>query len=247
MEVPEDMFIHFFTGDDYEKNVSYWLEKLLIFSKNKVFYDIGANYGYYCLKFSGYASHIYAFEPTSQAGRTLLKNIQQNNLENITVHKSGLSDKHSSMKINLYSSSGYNSLFQRDFPKDEVVKLVGQEEVSLVPLDDLIQNKKLDPPGLMKIDIEGGELYALKGARETIKKYRPALVIEYTESIFKDAGYSRSDVLAELMRNNYVIFGIPANLEDFNVYPLAQFDEIDIANIIALPEGMEYAVQPTEQ
>jgi FkbM family methyltransferase len=243
MEVPEDMFVYFLTGDYCEKTVSHWIEKILLSTNNKVFYDIGANYGYYCLKFSAYASHVYAFEPTSRTSDILLKNIRRNNLENITVHKLGLSDKQSSMEINLYSSSGHNSLFLRDLPRDDPVKLVGQEVVSLVPLDDLIQDKKLNPPDLIKIDIEGGELYALRGARETIKKYQPALIIEYSESTFKDAGYSKSDLLAELMGSDYIIFGIPDNVEDSNVYSLERFDDIGISTIIALPKGMEFIVQ----
>jgi FkbM family methyltransferase len=243
MEVPEDMFGQFRTGDYYEKNVSYWIEKILLSTNNKVFYDIGANYGYYCLKFSPHASHIYALEPTSQASHILLKNIQKNNLENVTFYKLGLSDKPGSMNINLYSSSGSNSLFSRELSTDNLVKLVGQEVVNLVSLDDLIRDKKLNPPDLIKIDIEGGELYALKGAREAIKKYQPALVIEYSELIFKDAGYSRSDLLAELMENDYVIFGLPAQFDDFNVYPLAQCNDREIDNIIALPKGMECIVQ----
>src|SRR5215467_851755 len=62
MEVPQDMTLTFFrNGDYYERNMTYWIEKLLAGTTQQVFYDIGANYGYYCLKLATLATHIYAF------------------------------------------------------------------------------------------------------------------------------------------------------------------------------------------
>jgi FkbM family methyltransferase len=243
MEVPEDMFAYFLDGDYYEKNVSYWIEKILLSTKNKVFYDIGANYGYYCLKLSTYANRIYAFEPASTTNDFLIKNVSINDIVNVKVYKLAIGDKEENVKINLYSCSGNNSLFLRNIPKDHPTKLVGQETVGLVSLDALIHNEGLNPPDLIKVDIEGAELYALRGARETIKKYQPALVIEYLEPTFKDAGYSKRDLLAELKANKYVIYGIPKDVRDLNVYPLDKFDDIEIENIIALPTDMEGLIE----
>ena len=239
MEVPEDMLWAFPNGDYYEKNVSYWLEKILLGTNRKVFYDIGANYGYYCLKHAYSSSHIYAFEPVTQTYDTLLINVSKNNLVNITPYRLGLSNANGSMEINVYSSSGNNSLFFRNLPENNPTRLIGREVINLVTLDDIVQNEKLDPPDLIKIDIEGGELYALKGAKQIIKEYQPVFFIEYGEAIFKDAGYSRSDLLTELETYNYVIYGIPEDVEDLMLYPLAKFDDVVVDNIIALPKNME--------
>lgn len=242
IEIPEDMLITFFdNGDYYEKNVSYWLEKILSYTQNKIYYDIGANYGYFCLKLAPKTRYVYAFEPVSQTNEILLRNIKRNKLNNIIVYKLGLSDKKTSAEINLYRSSGHNSLFLRDDLKADPNHLVGQQVIDLVTLDDLIQEEGLNPPDLIKIDIEGGELYALRGAREVIKKYLPVLVIEYLEieETYQDAGYVRKDLLAELESHNYVIYGIPADFTDLTIYPLAKFDTIEITNIIALPRSME--------
>jgi FkbM family methyltransferase len=246
MGVPVDMFWAFVDGDYYEKNVSHWLTKILVCSKNKVFYDIGANYGYYCLKLAGSANHIYAFEPISQTNNILLKNILSNNLNNISVYKLGLSDTKRSMEMNVYSSSGNNSLFSGTLPKYSSAKLIGREVIELVTLDSLFQDERLRPPDLIKIDIEGGELYALKGAREIIKKYQPALLLECWEPLLKAAGYSQNELLTELKRYNYIIYGLPEDVTDLNVYPLTQFDVIEIAHIIALPESMEDLTVYTE-
>lgn len=243
IEIPPDMAVTFFdNGEYYERNVTHWLEKILLGTKNRVFYDIGANYGYYCLRLAGTSSYIYAFEPVSRTHDTLLKNIRRNNLTNITAYKLGLSDKKSSTEIYLYNTSGKNTLFLRSTWDLFVDPLIGQEVIDLVTLDDLIQDGKLNPPDLIKIDIEGGELYALRGARQTIKELQPVLVIEYLEVLFNGAGYSRCDLLRELMEDNYTIYGIPRDIEDLNVYPMAEFDNNEIENIIAVPKGMEHLI-----
>lgn len=236
MEVPEDMVWTFFdNGDYYEKNVAYWLEKLLAGTSHKVFYDIGANYGYYCLKLASSASHIYAFEPVSQTNTILLRNIQRNKLVNITPFQLGLSDKKCQMNMNLYNSSGKNSLFIRHSPVDH---LLGQETIELVPLDTLFEEKGLQPPDVMKIDIEGGELFALRGAKTLIKTFQPVLLLEYLEEMAQEAGYHREDLLAELQGHAYTIYGIPADSTDLTLYPLERFDQVEIENIIALPASM---------
>jgi FkbM family methyltransferase len=241
MEIPYDWWSAFEDGDYYEKNVSYWIERLLSGSRSRVFYDIGANYGYYCLKLASKASHIYAFEPVARTYHTLVRNVQRNNLKNVTPYRLGLSDKSLSTEINIYSTSGYNSLFLIDYPsvtgQHEV--LVGKEAISLVTLDELIQDQSLNPPDLIKMDIEGGELFALKGARKTIETYQPILLLEFNPRTYKAAGYTTSDVSAELEEHDYQIYGISEDARDFNVYRPISFDDIEIANIIAVPKSME--------
>ena len=243
---PWEIWGFFDNGEYYERNFAYWLEKLLSGTKNKVFYDVGANIGYYCLRFADKASHIYAFEPVSRTYDMLAKNVRRNNLSNITVYKLGLSDQKSSRQIHLYSTNHKSSLFLRTANLNKSVEhYIGQEVIDLVTLDELIDDERLSPPDLMKIDIEGSELYALKGARKTIQKYQPILFIEFIEGQFEDAGYSRSDVLTELMTDNYAAYGIPKDVTDVNVYPAAEFDNIEVEDIIALPKGREYLIDDT--
>jgi hypothetical protein len=120
---------------------------------------------------------------------------------------------------------------------------VGKEVIDLLALDDLVQNERLKPPDLIKIDIEGGELYALKGARKLIEEAQPILMIEYLEKNFKEAGYRGEDILAELQRSNYAVYGVPDDFTDLKVYPINQFSEIEPANIIALPKDKESMIR----
>src|SRR5579859_19908 len=97
MEVPQDQMLAFFhNGDYYERNTSYWIEKLLAGTTQLVFYDIGANYGYYCLKLAPLARYIYAFEPVSRTHEMLLKNIGRNGITNAEAYQLGIIDREGS-------------------------------------------------------------------------------------------------------------------------------------------------------
>jgi FkbM family methyltransferase len=61
-----------------------------------------------------------------------------------------------------------------DFFDDEYKAMSGLEEVDLITIDSL----NLPSVGLIKLDIQGSELIALKGAAETIQRCRPVVLIE---------------------------------------------------------------------
>ena len=243
MEVPGDLWWAYWHGDYYEKNVTYWLERLLLSSRSRVFYDVGASYGYYSLKLAEIASHIYAFEPVCQTFHILRKNIEENGLTNVTPYKLGLSNRVGNAEINIFNQSGNNSLFRTDtgIRKSYVAprRLLGQQTIRLTTLDELIQDLSLTPPDLIKMDIEGGELDALRGARRTIETYQPILLIEYDSLLCQAAGYASSDLLADLEVHGYRVYGIPEYERDLTIHSKARFDDIEVANIVAVPRSME--------
>ena len=237
MEIPKDMAWCFTTGEYYEKNVIHWLDKIIKNSQHPVIYDIGANIGFYSIRFSPYAKCIYAFEPASKTFTILNKNISRNCLSNIQTFKLGVSNENSLLSINLYSSSGNNSLYLRDIPKGHSLKYKGKENVKVIKLDEFIKEKALLPPDIIKIDIEGAELYALQGAREVIAKYAPIIVMECAETTCRDAGYTKKQLLDELEQFHYSIYGLAEDVDDLNLYSVTEFQNNAIANVIAIPKG----------
>jgi len=91
----------FDNGEYYERNVIHFLD--LIFSKYEkpVFIDIGANYGYYTVKYATDCNQVICFEPLSNTYRILAENIKRNQLSNVTAHKLGLSNEKGELTINL--------------------------------------------------------------------------------------------------------------------------------------------------
>jgi hypothetical protein len=67
----------------------------------------------------------------------LYKNIHKNKLENVIPLQYGLSNKETRIKINLYSSSGNNSIFKRQLPAGHSLKFKGEEIINVTSLDNL--------------------------------------------------------------------------------------------------------------
>src|SRR5205807_6120173 len=64
--------------------------------------------------------------------------------------------------------------------------------VEMLKLDSLVL-RRCD---FIKLDVEGGELRALKGTAETIKQLRPAMVVEVNQSALEGMGTSPAELLA---------------------------------------------------
>ena len=140
--------------------------------------------------------------------------------------------------INLYNSSGNNSLFERQIPQGHGLKKTGEEEIELKVLDNFITNQSLQPPSIIKIDVEGAELFVLMGAKQIIQEHKPIMLIEYAASTSNDAGYPKEKIIEEI-GPAYIIYGIPDDEKDLQLIPFHEFGKHHIANIIAIPNHME--------
>jgi FkbM family methyltransferase len=128
------------------------------------FADVGSFDGMTSLEFARRAPgfrHITAFEPSPENAQRVLQNLAALDPERITVHGFGLSDH-----------SG-TATFAADAGSSSRVSEDGATVISLRRLDDL----DLDPPTFVKIDVEGGEIPAIRGGLATITRYRPRLAI----------------------------------------------------------------------
>ena len=241
MNIPRDMAWCFADNEYYEKNLVYWFDKIVSdYYIKPVIYDIGANCGYFTVRYSNCSKWIYSFEPASRTYAVLDKNLRKNKLSNTVAFKVGVSNKSDAVYMYRYSSSGNNSLFMRNLPSGHPLKLIGRETVQLVVLDDFIKTGDLLIPDIMKIDVEGAEIFVLKGAKETISLYRPTILLECGECTCHDAGYEIEDLLNELRSHNYSVFGLTNDSGDMNIYPENEFTKKEICNIIAVPEGMHF-------
>jgi FkbM family methyltransferase len=70
-------------------------------------------------------------------------------------------------------------------------------------LDDVLATMGATRFDFLKIDVEGAELPVLRGATESIRRFRPVILLEVNSETFRAAGYSADDVCALLRGLDY--------------------------------------------
>jgi FkbM family methyltransferase len=112
------------------------------------------------------ASKVYAFEPDPLNFKVLSENIKRNNMsERIIPIQQILLDKQDRVNI---SSTGTSM---------SITLGGGNTVVKSLTLDSFVERQKLERVDFIKLDVEGAELSILKGALETIKKFKPKMAI----------------------------------------------------------------------
>jgi FkbM family methyltransferase len=175
-----------------------------IIKPGDVIFDIGANIGQYsvfmskCLADSGI---IYAIEPYKKNIQLIEKNIATNKVSNVSVHQIAIAEVSGPTILRVYSDYAYNSLLLIDRKK-----LLREEMVEGQTLDDFVEKNRITRIDLIKIDIEGFELSAFKGAVKTLKKLKPAIITEIQPLNMKALGIGRQDILDYLSALGYNAF-----------------------------------------
>lgn len=136
--------------------------------KNTVFWDVGANVGFYTLlaaKLVG-SGKVFAFEPVPRNCSYLRRHLQLNEVHNVEVLPLAVSDANGISSFQV-EETGFMGHLCED----------GSVSVSTATLDRLIEDGRLLPPDYVKMDIEGAELLALRGATRTFQRFRPILFL----------------------------------------------------------------------
>lgn len=171
-----------------------------------VFLDVGANQGEYSLFAAKRLTKgkVIAFEPLPSIRTRFEENIRLNNFTNIRIVEAGLSDKKGTLEIHEVEDEheGLATFFLGDRKSRKSFN------VPLVKLDEIADGVEFSRIDFIKIDIEGGELNALRGAQNTIKRFKPAIMIEINEDTYLAAGYRTQDILDILGTSGYQPFEI---------------------------------------
>lgn len=236
LEVPSDMRSSFPSGRYYEKNVEYWFDRILSKLDAPVVYDVGANYGVFTVKAGARVRRIYAFEPVSATAAVLERNIHRNGIPAEVIHQA-LSDEEGTVEIVLRRSSGTNSLVSRPGVQTNEFTAIGTERIEVTTLDKLWKRGLIELPQLVKMDIEGNELKALRGGRELLRAATPWLILEYLEVLAGYGNYDLHDFEAELLPLGYHLYGLTASYEDMALRPLDGVNPGDLTGLVAVPPG----------
>ena len=148
------------------------------FIKNKDIIDAGAFTGDTALPLSKITnSQVYAFEPFEESFKLLQKNINDNNIKNITPIKKSLGNQNGERTLFL---SGNNVQGITSDPNAR--KYDTKIKVKEITIDKFVEENYLDV-GLITVDVEGAEMDLLNGALNTIKSQKPILNISIYHSV----------------------------------------------------------------
>jgi len=170
-----------------------------------VIFDIGANLGYYtCLsaKLVGPKGAVHAFEPDSITFRRLKRSVEHNNLIP-PVHLNQCAVYEESGKMLTLYTSGSNADRGVSSIIYEWKYFQNTSEVVSKSVDDYVLQNSIEDIDLVKIDIEGAEMLALRGMTEMLSRNPPkAIVMELTSGGLS----SPHDIIGFLVQFGYRAF-----------------------------------------
>ena len=196
-------------GDYHELNI---IKK---FSSNKkiLFIDCGCNYGFYSFYSASLSekNKILSIEASKDTSSEFLKNLNLNNFKNINFFNNAVSNSIGE-NISFYEST-------KDWESSQIhsnFKLSSKLKVKSTRIDSLLQGYSLkDYLIIIKLDIEGNEVNAIKGALEIIKKSEPLIIIEFSKYIFEKS--DNIDYFKNfLIKYNYSIYDTHYNKKNLN-------------------------------
>lgn len=156
-----------------------------------VFVDIGANVGLFALLGSLEFKHVLAIEPAPESLGRLRSNVSRSEAGNVETIGVAVSDHRGQMRLNYNPlNAGGNSLspFDPDYVRHSGVQGWDGVDVAVETLDELVASRLAEDLriGLIKIDVEGHEVPAVRGALGTIERC--------SSDLFVEVGCSRSKV-----------------------------------------------------
>jgi len=236
LDLSEGIDLQVYLTGGFQKHVV--ANSLLTVPADAVILDIGANTGVMSLNFAkAYPqSTVYAFEPTEKAFGRMKTNLDLNSrLANrihsfrafVSAHPAGPEDKE------IYSSWPLEGHPERHNIHGGVA--MKARNTPTYSIDSFVREQGLDRIDLIKIDTDGHELEVLKGAKETLKAFRPGIILELGAYLTLPDGPNSYIEITELFKNSgYNLFsqkGKPLSKDNFKQH-VPQYGTIDA---IAIP------------
>jgi len=193
-----ELYLHGYYQDDV------LVALLNLIKKDDVFWDVGANYGYMSVfveKACSLAIKIHAFEPNPTVVQILKTNLDVNACSNTEVHEIGLSEH--ACEIPLYRAwdNSWNATIIPRYGECMTDHSMAPTTITCRPIDELVQT--IQPPNVIKIDVEGAEHLVLRGGMKYIRSMRPILLLEFNRKILQISNINPDALIKELADCGY--------------------------------------------
>jgi FkbM family methyltransferase len=225
-------------GGFYEYDVEYFLRSYL--RPGMVVIDGGANVGVISL-ISGNrvqpSGQVHSFEPLPATFAILKENVISNRMENI-IYVNRLALANRSDRIACLDSVPYHSHLTsiKAKGKDQIkgTAELRFEEVETITLDEYIVKRDIKRVDLLKLDIEGCEFGAVKGARELINRYSPVVICEFNDFTLNRLGSSIKELHAIWEEYGYEFFDY--SHRSHRLFKHLSYQKNDLATLVGTRE-----------
>jgi FkbM family methyltransferase len=195
--------------------------------------DVGTNLG---LVASAVArrlqgSHeVLAFEPMPDTARRAAATFALNGVTNLRLFQAAVGDEDGD--ITFYDAPGHSEAASAN-PTQQRWEIAWREtKVPCRRLDTLAQEGHIGAVGLMKLDVEGHESKAVRGAQALIRRDRPTVIYEYHPDIARSMGFGPGDVAALVQQTGaFRVTVLGAGPDSFPPSP----ESMEVVNICCEP------------
>jgi FkbM family methyltransferase len=247
LHMNNDVGSQIFVAGCIDPNEFVFLDRYL--KAGMTFLDVGANEGIYSVfaaRRVGAGGIVWAFEPSKREIGRLRRNAEYNGLD-VRVFEIGLSDVTSEADLLIAEDrhAGLNTLGKIPYEQVNQARL---ETIHLDALDEIVAKNPLARLDMIKIDVEGAELRVLRGAAETLRRYRPLLLFEVSGAALAAQGASPEELTGFVRSQGYILY----RFDPRTGFPSAAGAADDCSdNMIAISEECSlppavYSLLPTE-
>lgn len=171
--------------------------------------DIGANRGQFSLAAVAISdAYVFAFEPLKLPASTYSEIFETN--AKVKLFQAAIGNLNAEMDMHVSSKDDSSSLLKIGSLQDEYFPgtfEVGLERVPVAPLDYFVSESDIVSPSLLKLDVQGFELQALKGCKTLISKF-DHIYCECSFITLYEGQSLASEVITYLTSHNYNLDGV---------------------------------------
>jgi FkbM family methyltransferase len=181
--------------------------------------DVGGNIGVHTLEAAqavGPGGRVVAIEPMPHHAQRIRDDAALNGFRHVDVVQAAVGSAPGEVSIGLPAEGANEGMYC----------IGGQQDAVTVPMrtiDEIVQTQGLARVDVIKMDIEGAEFGALTGARQTLERFRPTILIEVNSPALEAMGSSSEEVMTLLGAMGYRGMRIGRN----RLEPLSQLSECD--------------------
>ena len=188
---------------EFEDQSELKLIKEVSAEKKILFFDCGANFGFYSLFVASLnkENKVHSFEASTHTFNDLKRNIEINNFQFIRPYNLAISNtKNLDMEFNESKNDWESSTLKNNF---DILRTIRIKTTTIDHILEIEEQNLIEYNIIIKLDIEGHEMNAIKGAYNLFKKYSPLAIIEFSKFISNNDYKLIKDFID---KNNYVVY-----------------------------------------